>query len=546
MCGLWAYFLRHGGLFDTTDYVRHDPWKHASANRGPDRMTEVQGADYHLVFHRLAIHDLTEGGDQPFVFEWADGTVIHLMCNGEIYNYKELVEKYRLARKLRSKSDCEVIAHLFQKFQGDEKKVVKALQGEYAFVMRVEHPDGDVRLIAARDMFGVRPLYYAETERGILFSSMLAGLVGIGDAEALAKHFPPGYLYSEVLSETKKCPMWHDLRIPLLDLPRPHDDTQSNNLLDIYRRITNSLIHAVKVRLTSERSIGFLLSGGLDSSLVVAIAVKLLGVKAPHTFCIGFDRNATDLQCARKVATFLGTVHHEILVDPKEAVQEVRDVIKAIETYDITTIRASTPQYILARHIAEKTNIRVIMNGDGSDEVACGYMYNHFAPSPEAAHHDAVRLLNEIHCFDGLRVDRTLGAHGLEARLPFLDPAYVGEYLSVAPHLRVPQQGQRLEKQLLRDAFATIFPGLLPDDILYRRKEAFSDGVTPQGKGPTPWIQELHQAAIHHDVPSEAAWYKSIFDTHFPHHGHVLPHMWMPPKEWVSDATDPSARTLRM
>lgn len=546
MCGLWAYFLRHGNLFDATDYVRHDPWKHASANRGPDRMTEVQGSDYHLVFHRLAIHDLSENGDQPFMFEWMDGTVIHLMCNGEIYNYKELVEKYRLARKLRSKSDCEVIAHLFQKFQGDEKKVIKVLQGEYAFVMRVEYPSGDVRLIAARDMFGVRPLYWAETQRGILFSSMLGGLVGMDD-QVSGKHFPPGYLYSEVLSETQKCPNWYDVRIPFLDLPRPRSDVELQyNKDEIYRRITSALIHAVKVRLQTDRPIGFLLSGGLDSSLVVAIAVKILGVKAPHTFCIGFDKNATDLQCARKVATFLGTTHHEILMDPKDAAQEVRDVIKAIETYDTTTVRASTAQYILARHIAEKTNIRVIMNGDGSDEVACGYMYNHFAPSAEAAHQDAVRLLNEIHCFDGLRVDRTLGAHGLEARLPFLDPMYVSEYLSVPPSLRVPKHGQRLEKQLLRDAFATIHPGLLPEDILYRRKEAFSDGVTPNGSGPTTWIQELHKTASQHHHPSESAWYKSIFDTHFPHHAHILPHLWMPPKEWVPQAADPSARTLNM
>lgn len=535
MCGLWAYFLRHGYLFDSSQYVRNEPWKHANANRGPDRSTEVQGADYHLMFHRLAINDLSLDGDQPFIYEWDDETVLHVMCNGEIYNYKRLVDKFNLENKMKGYSDCEIIGHLLEYFDGDVGQVANELDGEYAFVARMEFPDGNVRIVAARDRYGVRPLYYASFEKGIIFSSMLGGIVGIDDAKG--HHFPPGHTYSETLTDPQRNIEWKSFEQAVT---HPFPDVTSINKM--YLSITNALIDAVKVRLTSERPIGFLLSGGLDSSLVVAIATKLLGIKAPNTFTIGFDRDATDVKYARIVATFLGSKHTEIIIDPSKALEDVRDVIKSLETYDITTIRASIPQYLLAKHISEKTKIRVIMNGDGSDEVACGYIYNYYAPSPEAADADSKRLLSEIHCFDGLRVDRTLGAHGLEARLPFLDPMYVSEYHRVAPHLRVPsKENNRMEKQFLRDAFATLYPGLLPNEVLYRQKEAFSDGVS-KATIENSWFNTLQSAAKEMNM-SESEWYKDIFDFYFPGQRHILPHYWFPPREWTQ-SSDPSARTL--
>lgn len=544
MCGLWAYLLRHGNLFDATQYTRHEPWKHANANRGPDRMTEVQGADYHMVFHRLSINDLTWHGDQPFQYEWGDGTMVHVMCNGEIYNYKQLIDTYNLRAKLRSSSDCEVIGHLIEHFQGDQVKVARALRGEFAFVARIEHPNGVVRVIAARDTFGVRPMYYGSIEKGIIFSSLLAGVVGFSP-DAKGYHFPPGHAYSETLTQADEndgvfTPFSHVSPQP----PYAIDDseTEDKRLLAIYRRITDALIEAVRVRLEGEREFGFLLSGGLDSSLVVAIATKIIGIKNPRTFCIGFDKDATDIKFARLVSQYLGTNHTELVLSPKEAVEEVRDVIRALETYDITTIRASVPQYILAKHISEKTDIKVIMNGDGSDEVSNGYIYNYYAPSAVEASKDAERLLREIHCFDGLRVDRTLGAHGLEARLPFLDPAFVAAYHSTEPELRVPsQQHGRIEKQLLRDAFDALYPGLLPKEILFRRKEAFSDGVT-QASVTKSWFAVLQKEAKRHKK-EETEWYKEVFDFYFPEHRHILPHYWLPPSDWVT-ATDPSARTL--
>ena len=556
MCGLWAYFLRSGRLFDDKSYVMHEPWKHASANRGPDKYVELCGSDYHMCFHRLAIHDLSPEGDQPFFVEWEDGNTMHLMCNGEIYNYEKIVHDYQLQDKLESKSDCEVIVHLLRRFNYDVARVCKVLQGEFAFVARVEQSSGHVHIYAARDTFGVRPLYIGDTAKGVIFSSMLGGITGI-DPMAKGQHFPPGYAYHECQTDQTP-PEWFSFADIL---PTVVSDNIKNKIQkrDSYHRITSTLIDAVRVRLSSERDIGFLLSGGLDSSLVVAIASKILGMRRPKTFSIGFDKDAPDLVHAREVAKYLETDHTEVVVSMKDAIKEVPFVIKAIETYDITTVRASTPQYLLARHIAENTNVKVIMNGDGSDEVACGYLYNYFAPSPDDAHNDAIRLLSEIHCYDGLRVDRRLGAHGLEARVPFLDPEYVRAYLSTPSEWRRPSrdpQNLQMEKRLLRDAFATLYPDILPQNVLWRQKEAFSDAVSVKTKS---WYQVLKE---HIDttisdtdfdilkknyeylqpISKESYYYRKLFDENFGNLSTtVVPHFWLP--QWC-DSKEPSARAL--
>ena len=554
MCGLWAYFLRSGRLFDEKDYTYHEPWKHSPANRGPDRCVEACGSDYHLCFHRLAIHDLHPEGDQPFFFEWDDGTVIHLMCNGEIYNYQTLIEKYNLSRKMVSRSDCEVIVHLMQLFDCDIKRVCTELEGEFAFVARVERMNGRVDIYAARDMFGVRPLYIGDTSKGIIFSSMLAGIVGI-DETAQGRHLRPGHFYHEC--QSSQTDIVYEQFAPSLNAIVSSTSTLTK--MTTYKNITDALINAVRTRLSSEREIGFLLSGGLDSSLVVAIAVSILKVPNVRTFTIGFEKDAPDLLYARKVAAYLGTKHTEVVVSMDDAVNELVDVIKAIETYDITTIRASTPQYLIARYISENTNVRVIMNGDGSDEVACGYLYNFFAPSVDEAHEDAIRLLSEIHMYDGLRVDRTLGAHGLEARVPFLDPKYVQAYLNAPKEWRCPsKENSRMEKHLLREAFATLYPGILPDEILWRQKDAFSDAVSTKTKSWYEIVQKKVNTFItnkdfekHKDkfkwippVSKESYYYRTIFERFFGDSScsSILQHYWLP--KWSGGSTEPSARSL--
>lgn len=520
MCGLWAYILTN----ESVSLGEHWQTDHAfkAARRGPDQVCEVRNEQksFIMVFHRLAIHDLTVNGKQPFHFRFEDGSVLYLMCNGEIYNYRRLIKDCALDKRLIGKSDCEVICHLLKACEWNVQDVCEKLEGEYAFVAHVTTPNGNTRILAGRDKYGVRPLYYAITPDGMLFCSMLAGCNGALEKQQPPEHFPPGHTL-DTARPTKLLPFHLSLPIPSF-----HTTTE---LGKAYTYITNALIEAVRVRLDSERPIGFLLSGGLDSSLIVAIATKILGYKKPHTFSIAFDYDAPDIMYAQIVANHLDTSHSTIIMSPDEAIKTLPAVISAIETYDTTTVRASVPQYLLAKHISSNTDIRVIMNGDGSDEISMGYLYNYYAPNDEEAMADTYNLLNMIHCFDGLRVDRTLGAHGLEARVPFLDPRYVQSYLSLPVAWRRPSS-IRMEKQLLRDAFDILYPDLLPNDVLYRGKEAFSDGVNK--KITSSWF---------HTLDNEQDYYRTMFDKEFPNASHILPYYWMP--KWTS-ATDPSARTL--
>jgi asparagine synthase (glutamine-hydrolysing) len=314
--------------------------------------------------------------------------------------------------------------------------------------------------------------------------------------------------------------------------------------------ITKTLIDAVSTRLASDRGIGFFLSGGLDSSLVVGIAVKILGLQCAKTFSIGM-KGSPDLKYARQVATFLETDHTEVIFTEKDIIDALPHVIECLETYDITTVRASIGSFLLAKHIRENTDVRVILNGDGSDEVACGYLYNYYAPSAQAAHLDAERLLEEIHMYDGLRVDRTLSYYGLEARVPFLDTKYVHTYMSIPAELRIPIQdtydaetGQKvpgcMEKYMLRNAFKQLYPYVLPESILMRRKEAFSNGVSGANHNSKSMIQIIQEWAFNNMLTEEVL-YKAIFEETFPNHLHVIPKYWMP--RWC-DATDPSATVL--
>jgi asparagine synthase (glutamine-hydrolysing) len=354
-------------------------------------------------------------------------------------------------------------------------------------------------------------------------------------------HFPPGHYFHAEINELNITSRYFSY---LLKDAFPYFKTlecNTSTVKDItvyYKKITDRFIAAVQTRLDSEREVGFLLSGGLDSSLIVAVATKLCTINGPpvKTFSIGFDSAAPDLKFALKVATHLGTDHTPVIVDNTLAIEAIPRVIKALETYDITTVRASTPQYLLAKYIRDNTDIKVILNGDGSDEVSMGYIYNYFAPDATTAHADSLRLLKEIHCYDGLRVDRTLGAHGLEARVPFLDIDYVEAYLNTPVELRIPN-ANRIEKQLLRDAFYTLYPEILPKEIFYRKKEAFSDGVSTTVKS---WFSILKERA-EKEGKTEALWYKDIFDKEFPGQEHICPHYWMP--QWTN-AKDPSARTL--
>ena len=363
MCGIWAYLKKKGSttvvprLYDTVKV------------RGPDSTTIMSEPNYFLAFHRLAIHDLSPAGNQPFVFELENERQFIYMCNGELYN-SDLLLKGFPDIKPQSNSDCEVIGHLFKLFSEDFEQVVKLLDGEFAIVGIVVKNGEIERTLVARDPFGVRPLYWGTNSDATTYSSLICG---IPDG-VKAFHVPPGYV-----SDNLTMKRYFGLRIR--SIPTSH------------KSIVDSLIRCVAKRMSSDRPMGFLLSGGLDSSLVVAIAVKVLNIPNVRTFSIGLP-GGTDLKYARIVSEHLGTRHTEVHFSHLDGLVSLPKVVRATETYDITTIRASVGQYLLAKYISEKTDIRVILNGDGADEAQMGYLYNYFYPSFDAAHADSLRLLD--------------------------------------------------------------------------------------------------------------------------------------------------------
>jgi len=410
MCGIWAY-VKSSTIQNSEVSNEHEINKKIQAAntlecRGPDKTVNLSTNDYTFVFHRLAIHDLSSNGDQPFSFEFTNKfgevTKIDLMCNGEIYNYKDLINDYQLQDKLKSNSDCEVIGHLLYEFNFNIRKTLLKLRGEFAFLARavVINKDNEIKenlLLIGRDPYGVRPLYYGISKDAIILSSLMSGITTLDNPDIKCYHFPPGHTFFGTINdipydeerfkrnctdEYLNCFRWKDKPMKTLQ------DKDTYDIMVYYRGITDSFINAVQIRLDSEREVGFLLSGGLDSSLVVAVATKICNVQKPQTFNIGFDENAPDVQFAYKVAEYLDTNHNSIIVDTNDAIQAIPEVIKSLETYDITTIRASTPQFLLAQYIKELTDIKVILNGDGSDEVSMGYLYNYYAPSDEEAHAD--------------------------------------------------------------------------------------------------------------------------------------------------------------
>ena len=533
MCGIWAAIqVAH---FDIRAALE------ALKARGPEFSAHYAVGDWaNLGFTRLAINGLSEAGNQPF-----HHSNLHLVCNGEIYNYKQLAERHGLTLHDGS-SDCEVLPQLFKKLTPAE--FCRTLDGVFALVIA----DSDTKTVfVARDPFGVRPLFYARTASGgIVFASEIKAL----PRDATPYPFPPG-TYAVFNGETgEKIVEQRYHAIPHTKLPffgSAHYRSEAKHALNA------ALTEAVKKRLMSDRLVGALLSGGLDSSLVAAIAARELKKvgKRLSTFSIGLP-GSTDLECAQKVAKHIDSDHHHIVCSPEDFLAAIPEVIRAIESYDITTVRASVGNYLVGKYIKEKTDIKVVFNGDGSDEVGGGYLYFYNAPSDEAFETETERLLEEIHLYDVLRSDRSMAAHGLEARTPFLDKAVVATWLSISTALRRPRKantegrGAQMEKQILREAFDS--EGLLPFEVLWRRKEAFSDGVSSTTDS---WYLRCANYAKEggfnpdyecpHNPPKteEAAWYRRLFEESYGAvSATVIPHMWLP--RW-SNTTDPSARTLK-
>lgn len=550
MCGIWGIISSQTIKKNQIKSLYH--LFESIKSRGPDKSTITHINNIVYGFHRLAIHDLTPLGDQPFIF-YKSGVVYLLEANGEIYNYKELIKKYNLEDDLKSDSDCEVIVHLYLKL-GSIERVCLELRGEFSFALTQINPDGSTHSHLCRDPFGVRPLFYSLTgdKSKLIFGSVLSGVISENSIEPHV--FPPGKILTvdKLVSNVTLDFKWSTYY---------NYDYPTNKQLDtsMYWEITSRLINAVKIRLDSDRPIGALLSGGLDSSLVCAIASKILGVTNLKTFSIGMSKG-TDLEYAQKVATHIGSTHTEIYFTPEQGLEAIDKVLDTTETWDITTIRASVGQLLLGKFISTNTDIKVILNGDGADEVEMGYLYFYLAPDSKSAQEETVKLIKQIHRYDGLRVDRCISAHGLEARLPFLDQDFVDYYMQIDPELKKPTS-TRMEKQLIRDAFDTIYPGILPQEVLYRKKEAFSDGVSSKEKS---WF-ELITEWIDTKVPDkefatrdmnyysmckskESYYYRKRFNEKFNKcqlpSNDVIPGYWLP--NWVETNGEPSARVLQV
>lgn len=521
MCGFYCFF---GDKSNNISTLQNKFLSH----RGPDEFVQYQSNDFYAAFYRLSVVGLFDKHSQPFIGK--NGTVV--MVNGEIYNHLELIKKYNL--NCNSHSDCEVVLHLYELL--GIKKMLKCLDGEFSIVIYDNN-----KLYACRDKYGVKPLYY--TENGKELSSLVNGIQSKDDE---IFHIIPGYLYTfDKISEIKEKIEYYceNLQFPI---------TKE----DIY----NSLVKSVEKRIIhSDRPVGFLLSGGLDSSIVLSIALNSGLLKKPaHVFTFGFDKNAPDVLGAEKIIKFLKNKHgddsliwHLVLMTPDDGLKNLEDLIVILETYDTTTIRASTPMYLLCKYIKETTDITVILSGEGSDEAGAGYLYTKYAPNDIELQEDCQKLLDELYLFDCLRADRTSASNSLEIRPPFLDFSFT-ELVKKSELLKC-------NSETTKFLFRSMIPdNMLISDIQWGMKVAFSDGVSDIWKIELKKFTDIFVHKTKHLIynpnlipeTNEGKVFQHIFATHFGiNKWNLLPKLWLPNLKWMENygikiGQEPSATIL--
>lgn len=516
--------------------------------RGPDvkrREILVHGSSntgIHVGFARLHIQGSRSGAEQPF--QLTDGRCV--VVNGEIFNSEILIRQLSLGVP-EGASDCAVIPALLERGMG-LAEVARLLDGDFAIVV-IDPRDGTLQL--TRDPYGVRPLYWGN---GAEWSGVVSEIKGFPTGAEQVQAVEPGTVVTlkvDSAATTSPVTVWH--QSPWLKTPIWRSSLEG--LTSGGLALRHALEEAVAKRLSTLREVGACLSGGLDSSLIAALAAKRLARKGKrlHTYSIGME-GSPDLEHARLVAAHIGSDHHERIVTPEECLAIIPEVIRAVETFDITTVRASVGNYLVGRLVTEKTpQVKVVLNGDGSDEVLGGYLYMRAAPDDAAFEGELDRLLREIHMFDVARSERSMAAHGLESRSPFLDRQFVSVARALPTDALRPTKTM-MEKTILRTAFAE--SGLLPEKVLWRRKEAFSDGIS---RAERSWFEMAREEGTRRGAESgtrtysvnpppsaEALWYRELFHELYPQAAAaaVAPHMWMP--RFVAGATDPSARTLSL
>ena len=510
--------------------------------RGPDKKESVyidasKDVEIYMGFARLAIMDTSDAGQQPF---HENGN--HIICNGEIYNYKEIAAEFSIP--LKTTCDCEILLPLYEK-TCFITMVQNVLDAEFAMVLF----DSKINTIyAARDRYGVRPLYYGYNTKTkmIGFASELRALHNVMEFVEQVKPRMFLTLKTVDVDDVSQAITF----VPYYDYKSLIGGSIRDEIDVIHENIRNKLISAVQKRLYADREIGFLLSGGLDSSLIVAIATKLLGPENIVCFSIGVP-GSPDVEAAKKVVEYLGIKQHHIIpFSIEEGLESLPDVIKNIATYDVTTVRASTPQFAMARKIKMTTNIRVLLSGEGSDEIHGSYRYFRDAPNKEVFHKERIRLTRELRMFDNQRTDRIMAAWGLEVRCPFLDFEYVDYVMRLDPALFM-YKPDYMEKKIVRDSFK----GYLPDEILYRSKEAFSDAVSSSEVNWAKSIQELaeknitdqeladNKFVINRPRTKDALYFRKMFNEFYPGRDNVIKHYWLPRFQKI-EVLDPSARVL--
>ena len=583
MCGIFA-LLNHQDYFPK-NVIENE------FNKGKNRGPEFSKLDYSylkmvLGFHRLAINGLNNESNQPLVIN-----DIVLICNGEIYNYKELYNSIDI--NPITESDCEVIIHLYIKY-GIEQTLIM-LDGVFSFVLFDNRTSYDLnnKIYIARDPYGIRPLYQILKKTNLINSTnqnfygfaselkCLEELYNTNNEQYSITQFTPGTysvfnLSDMVLSNwkpielnkyyfifnfsyifTEKCFHFTN-NFQSIEYIESKINIQLDNykilqekeiFKNIYDTISLFLRFAVYKRcLTTERPIACLLSGGLDSSLIAALVAEYYkkSNEELETYSIGL-KDSEDLKYAKIVAEWIGSKHTEIIVTEQEMFDAIPEVIYAIESYDTTTVRASIGNYLLGKYIAKNSEAKVIFNGDGSDELFGGYLYMNQCPDDIEFDKETRRLLKDIHLFDVLRSDKSISSNGLEPRTPFLDKTFANYVLSIPPYYRNHNNFNKIEKSLLRDSFKN--DKIIPDIVLNRKKEAFSDGISSQ-RSLYIILQEFIAFQLNLDqsdkkyeatIETEKYYYKTIFDKHFSNCSHILPYYWMPK---YTNANDPSARTL--
>lgn len=577
MCGIFAVLNEHIHSGDTIHQ------KFVLGNRrGPEhsQLNYYSGGALFLGFHRLAINGLDELSNQPLYMD-----NITLICNGEIYNCKQLYTHMGITPK--TGSDCEVIIHLYKRY--GMKQTLTMLDGVFAFILYEHTPDQEEptefhhTLYIARDPLGVRPLYVLYDRYGeepIGFASEMKCLLMDDHASKMSEDSAHEKKDNDNNAHRENRPSMNDIRffqpgtysvlhyngyqwetnvrnhsyyVPSLPFPQFISSVPcATNECEQF--IYNALEQAVYKRCElSERPIACLLSGGLDSSAVAALAARYFRRKGKgtlETYSIGLS-GSVDLTYARQVADYIQSKHTEIVVTEDEMFDAIPEVIQAIETYDTTTVRASLGNYLVSKYISKHSEAKVILNGDGADELFGGYLYMNYCKDSIEFDRETRRLLRDIHMFDVLRSDKCISSNGLEPRTPFLDRTLVNYVLSLPIEMRNHNLWPNsISKRLLRSAITECGNSLLPFAVLNRPKEAFSDGVTNVEGRSLPTILQEKIIQNHPEllgnvgVDIEKSYYLSIFDAHYPHCRSIIPYYWMP--KYTEETSDPSARTLHI